>query len=148
MGLTKFTNEAGALFLADAFPEFPCSPVKVGSSGGALSDKHLSHYVAMASAEVISVGACKTSQEIIKRIEAQATYNYEKITMPGLEHPPLLMSVNGSLIHRQGEEKVYQDKLKIMVKRITELEEMRTKLNVNFHRLVVLLNKARIKSFV
>jgi len=29
VGISNFTNEAGALFMANAFPEFPCSPVKV-----------------------------------------------------------------------------------------------------------------------
>lgn len=128
------------MFLANVFPEFPCSPVKVPGS------KHLTHYVNMASPDVMAVGGCKDSQDIIKRIERKATYTYEKITMTS-DLKPTVMSVNGSLIHCPPEEKIFSDKLKFMVKRTTELSEL-SKVNVNFQRLVVLLNKARIKSFV
>lgn len=67
--------------------------------------------------------------------------------MVGPEHVPLVMSVNGSLIHLPSEEKIYADKLKFMVKKMTELNEL-SKMDANFSRLAVLLNKARIKSFV
>ncbi|ODN06450.1 N(G),N(G)-dimethylarginine dimethylaminohydrolase 1 [Orchesella cincta] len=141
VGISNYTNEAGALFMANAFPEFPCSPVKL--PGG----KHLTHYVSMASPDVMTVGACKESQDIIKRIERKASYRYEKITMTSPEHSPVIMSVNGSLVHFPTEEKIYADKLRSMVKCTTELNEL-TKMDVNFNRLAVLLNKARIKSFV
>jgi len=30
IGITKWTNESGACAVASAFPEYPCTPIKVG----------------------------------------------------------------------------------------------------------------------
>lgn len=92
VGISEFTNEAGARAVAAAFPEFPCTPVKV--SGGT----HLKNLVSMAGPELICVSSGKNSQEVLKRIEREATYSYQTLTVPE-DKAANVMYINGTLIH-------------------------------------------------
>ncbi|CAG7719242.1 unnamed protein product, partial [Allacma fusca] len=60
VGISNYTNLAGARFVAGTFPEYPCSPIKVPGNF------HLTHYVNMASPDLICVGAGQDCQDIIK----------------------------------------------------------------------------------
>ncbi|XP_043288029.1 N(G),N(G)-dimethylarginine dimethylaminohydrolase 1 [Venturia canescens] len=97
VGLSQFTNEAGARAVAAAFPEYPCVPIKVAES------KRLKSLVTMAGPDVMCVGAGKESQEALKRIEREATYSYQTLTVPEDEAANVVY-VNGTLIHRSEEE--------------------------------------------
>jgi len=140
VGISKFTNEAGALFLANTFPELSCSPIQIPTG-----DKHLTDFVNMAAPGIICVGSCKDSQDVIKRIERRASYRYETITMPN-DYRPEVLCVNGHLLHLVSEGDIFSDKLLNLSKRGLEMEEF-SKLSANFSRLVVLLNKSRIKCY-
>ncbi|KAG8226308.1 hypothetical protein J437_LFUL002747 [Ladona fulva] len=107
VGLSEWTNEAGARAVAAAFPEFPCTPIKVSQP------KHLKAMVTMAGPDVMCVSAGKAAQEVLKRIEREATYTYQTITVPEDEAANVLY-VNNYLIHRSKEEipeshKVFED---------------------------------------
>ncbi|XP_055524125.1 N(G),N(G)-dimethylarginine dimethylaminohydrolase 1 isoform X2 [Wyeomyia smithii] len=97
VGLSKWTNEAGARAVASAFPEYPCVPIKV------TEHRHLKYYVSMAGTDVLCVSKSKESQEILKRIEREATYTYSTLTLAE-EQAANVLYVNGTLIHRLGEE--------------------------------------------
>ncbi|XP_008203223.1 N(G),N(G)-dimethylarginine dimethylaminohydrolase 1 isoform X2 [Nasonia vitripennis] len=114
VGLSQFTNEAGARAVAAAFPEYPCVPIKVAES------KRLKALVTMAGPDVICVGAGKESQEVLKRIEREATYSYQTLTVPEDEAANVLY-INGTLIHRAHDEipqssKVFEEKVEFPVK--------------------------------
>ncbi|XP_011497158.1 PREDICTED: N(G),N(G)-dimethylarginine dimethylaminohydrolase 1 [Ceratosolen solmsi marchali] len=124
IGLSRFTNEAGARAVAAAFPEYPCVPIKVAES------KRLKALVTMAGSEVICVGAGKESQEVLKRIEREATYNYQTLTVPEDEAANVLY-INGTLIHRICDEiplssKVFAEKVEFPIKvlSISELAKL------------------------
>lgn len=97
VGLSEWTNEAGARAVAAAFPDFPCTPVKVAES------RHLKALVSMAGLDVICVGAGKTAQEVLKRIEREATFSYQTLTVPE-DIAANVLYVNGTLIHRSVDE--------------------------------------------
>ncbi|XP_046395745.1 N(G),N(G)-dimethylarginine dimethylaminohydrolase 1 isoform X1 [Ischnura elegans] len=126
VGLSEWTNEAGARAVAAAFPEFPCTPVKVRPPSPVFDNssmpiqvtqsKHLKAMVSMAGPDVICVGAGKASQEVLKRIEREATFTYQTITVPEDEAANVLY-INNCLIHRSKEEisesfKVFEDVVK------------------------------------
>ncbi|KAF7993178.1 hypothetical protein HCN44_006238 [Aphidius gifuensis] len=121
VGLSQYTNEAGARAVAAAFPEYPCVPVKVAEN------KRLKGLVTMAGPDVICVGLGKDSQEVLKRIEREATYTYSTLTV--LEDTASnVIYVNGTLIHRHYDEipkssKVFDGKVEFPTKslRMSEL---------------------------
>ncbi|XP_012259064.1 N(G),N(G)-dimethylarginine dimethylaminohydrolase 1 isoform X2 [Athalia rosae] len=124
VGLSQFTNEAGARAVAAAFPEYPCVPIKVAES------KRLKALVSMAGPDVICVGAGKESQEVLKRIEREATYTYQTLTVPE-DAAANVVYVNGTLIHRHEAEipdscKVFADKVEFPTKslQISELAKV------------------------
>ncbi|CAH1396861.1 unnamed protein product [Nezara viridula] len=97
VGISDFTNEAGARALARAFPEFPCAPIKVPEK------KHLKAFISMAGPEVLCISSEKASQDVLKRIEREATFVYQTLTVPE-EDAANVMYINGTLIHRASEE--------------------------------------------
>ncbi|XP_055613429.1 N(G),N(G)-dimethylarginine dimethylaminohydrolase 1 isoform X1 [Uranotaenia lowii] len=119
VGLSKWTNEAGARAVAAAFPEYPCVPIKVEDvpiPAGPITlelvvngviqvteHRHLKYYVTMAGTDVLCVSRSKESQEILKRIEREATYTYSTLTLQE-EQSANVLFVNGTLIHRTSEE--------------------------------------------
>ncbi|XP_012536800.1 N(G),N(G)-dimethylarginine dimethylaminohydrolase 1 isoform X2 [Monomorium pharaonis] len=124
VGLSHFTNEAGARAVAAAFPEYPCVPIKVAES------KRLKSLVTMAGPDVICVGSGKESQEVLKRIEREATYNYQTLTVPE-DVAANVLYVNGTLIHRSEDEipqssKVFAEKVEFPTRslRLSELAKV------------------------
>nr|XP_018901399.1 PREDICTED: N(G),N(G)-dimethylarginine dimethylaminohydrolase 1 [Bemisia tabaci] len=103
VGLSKYTNEGGARAVAAAFPEFPCTPVKVSDN------QCLKSLVSVAGPDILCVSSSKQSQEVLKRIEREATFSYKTLTVPE-EMAINVLYVNGTLIHRSEEEipKSYQ----------------------------------------
>lgn len=57
----------------------------------------------MAGPDLLCVGAGKESQEVLKRIEREATFNYQTLTLPEDEAANVLF-LNGTLVHRSLEE--------------------------------------------
>ncbi|XP_026317354.1 N(G),N(G)-dimethylarginine dimethylaminohydrolase 1 [Hyposmocoma kahamanoa] len=98
VGISETSNEAGASAVAEAFPEFPCTPIKV-----AKGMKHLKKYITVAGPDILCVGASKDAKELLKRMEREATFSYQTLTVPEDEAANCLY-VNGTLIHRAIEE--------------------------------------------
>lgn len=61
--------------------------------------RHLKYYVSMAGPDLLCVCTSKESQEILKRIEREATYTYQTLTLSEEEAANVLY-INGTLIHR------------------------------------------------
>ncbi|XP_034947336.1 N(G),N(G)-dimethylarginine dimethylaminohydrolase 1 [Chelonus insularis] len=97
VGLSQFTNEKGARAVAAAFPEYPCVPIKVPEN------KRLKGLLTMASPDVICVGAGIESQQVLKRIEREATYVYTTLTVPE-DVAANVIFINGTLIRRHEDE--------------------------------------------
>lgn len=53
----------------------------------------------MGGPDLLCVGAGKESQEVLKRMEREATYNYQTLTLPE-DEAANVMYLNGTLIHR------------------------------------------------
>ncbi|GAB0093458.1 N(G),N(G)-dimethylarginine dimethylaminohydrolase 1 [Sergentomyia squamirostris] len=97
VGLSKWTNEAGAKAVAAAFPEYPCVPIKV------TEHHHLKYFVSMGAPDLLVVCNTKESQEILKRIEREASFTYQTLTLSE-EKAANVLYVNGTFIHRSIEE--------------------------------------------
>ncbi|XP_044732595.1 N(G),N(G)-dimethylarginine dimethylaminohydrolase 1 [Chrysoperla carnea] len=109
VGLSEWTNEAGARAVAAAFPEYPCTPVKV------TEPRHLKAYVSVAGPDILCVGESRDAQEVLKRMEREATFNYQTLTVPE-DQAANVLYLNGTLIHRCIEEipqsfKVFSEKI-------------------------------------
>ncbi|XP_050728341.1 N(G),N(G)-dimethylarginine dimethylaminohydrolase 1-like [Eriocheir sinensis] len=109
VGLSQRTNQAGACALASAFPEFPCTPIKVDNS------LHLKTVLSMAGPDVICVGNTPEAKGILKRIEREATFRYQTLTVPD-NNAANVVFANGFMLHRSGEEypesaKIFEEKL-------------------------------------
>ena len=61
--------------------------------------RHLKYYVSMAGPDLLCVCNSKESQEILKRIEREATFNYQTLTLSEEEAANVLY-INGTLVHR------------------------------------------------
>ncbi|KAJ8919906.1 hypothetical protein NQ315_006435 [Exocentrus adspersus] len=114
VGISQWTNEAGARAVAAAFPEYPCTPIKVKPETLVLGDlskgllkvpepKHLKSYVSMGGPDLLCVGVGKEAQEVLKRMEREATYSYQTLTLLEDEAANVLY-LNGTLVHRSMEE--------------------------------------------
>ncbi|XP_073973189.1 N(G),N(G)-dimethylarginine dimethylaminohydrolase 1 [Rhodnius prolixus] len=97
VGLSDFTNEAGARAVASTFPEFPCTPIKVPEK------QHLKAFVTMAGPDILCVSSGKPSQDVIKRIEREATFTYQTLTLPE-DTAANVIYCNGTLIHRSADD--------------------------------------------
>ncbi|KAK4309802.1 hypothetical protein Pmani_018563 [Petrolisthes manimaculis] len=109
VGLSGRTNQAGACALASAFPEFPCTPIKIENS------LHLKSLLTMAGPDVICVGSSSEAKDILKRIEREATFRYQTLTVPDNIAANVVFA-NGYLLHRSADEypdsaKVFEEKL-------------------------------------
>ncbi|CAG0879613.1 unnamed protein product, partial [Darwinula stevensoni] len=109
VGLSTNTNEGGAAAVASAFPEFPCTPIKLGDNC------HLKNLISMAGPDVISVGSGESAQKLLKRIEREATFQYQKLTVSD-DIAANVLYVNNVLLHRAKEE--FPDSVKILEDRI------------------------------
>ncbi|XP_067638109.1 N(G),N(G)-dimethylarginine dimethylaminohydrolase 1 isoform X2 [Eurosta solidaginis] len=97
VGISNYTNEDGAKSVAVAFPEYPVTPIKVSGNN------RLKYYVTMAGSDLLSVSTSIYCQEIIKRMEREASFKYHTITLPE-EHAANMLYINGTLIHRSPRE--------------------------------------------
>lgn len=61
--------------------------------------RHLKYYVSLAGPDLLCVSNSKESQEILKRIQREATYSYQTITVSE-EFAANVLYINGTLIHR------------------------------------------------
>lgn len=61
--------------------------------------RHLKYYVTMAGPDLLCVCNSKESQEILKRIEREATFSYQTLTLSE-EAAANVLYINGTLIHR------------------------------------------------
>nr|XP_013189175.1 unnamed protein product [Amyelois transitella] len=98
VGISETSNEAGASAVAEAFPEFPCTPIKI--SKGA---HNLKKYITVAGPDILCVGASKEAKELLKRMEREATFSYQTLSMTEDDAANCLY-VNGTLVHRAIEE--------------------------------------------
>lgn len=60
-------------------------------------------YITVAGPDILCVGAGKEAKEILKRMEREATFSYQTLTVPEDDAANCLY-VNGTLIHRAIEE--------------------------------------------
>lgn len=92
VGISQQTNTEGALNVANTWPEYPCTPVKVEGK------RNLKDLVTCAGYDVLSVGEGKESQNIMRRIEREAVCRYQTLTLPD-DGGANCLYVNGTLIH-------------------------------------------------
>lgn len=64
----------------------------------------------MAGPDVLCVSTGLFCREIVKRMEREASFSYQKITLPE-EHAANMIYVNGTIIHRAPEEIVESHKV-------------------------------------
>ncbi|CAH0545714.1 unnamed protein product [Brassicogethes aeneus] len=125
VGLSQWTNEGGARAVAAAFPEYPCTPIKVKpetliigpnkSLDKVPESKHLKSYITMGGPDLLCVGGGKESQEVLKRMEREATFSYQTLTLPE-DTAANVLYLNGTLVHRSLDEipssyKVFGEKI-------------------------------------
>lgn len=65
--------------------------------------KHLKKYITIAGPDILCVGASKEAKELLKKMEREATFSYQTLTVPEDEAANCLY-VNGTLVHRAIEE--------------------------------------------
>lgn len=100
--------------MAITFPEYPVTPIKASELrskkikiqkqirklylqvGG---PQRLKYYVTMAGPDVLCVSNSTICQEIVRRMEREASFKYQKITLPE-EHAANMLYINGTLVHR------------------------------------------------
>ncbi|KAM7347935.1 N(G),N(G)-dimethylarginine dimethylaminohydrolase 1 [Cochliomyia hominivorax] len=116
VGISEYTNEDGARAVAMTFPEYPVTPIKVSGP------KCLKYYVTMAGPDVLCVSNSKICNEIVKRMEREASFKYQKITLPE-EKATNMLYINGTLVHRSPLEipeshKIIKDKIDIPTRNI------------------------------
>lgn len=66
----------------------------------------------MGGPDLLCVGAGKEAQEVLKRMEREATFSYQTLTLPEDEAANVLY-LNGTLVHRSIEEIPLSFKVKI-----------------------------------
>lgn len=99
VGLSSRTNEGGARAVASAFPEYPVTPIRVPSGGGGGGRcLHLKSAMSMAGPDILAVGSSPEAQDMLHRIEREATYRYNLITVPDDEAANCLY-INGLLLY-------------------------------------------------
>lgn len=94
VGISRRTNESGAKAVADAFPEYPVTPIPIPGK-----IFHLKSCMSMAGPSIIAVGKSAECQEIVKKMEREATFKYSTITVPE-DVAANVLYVNGTMIHR------------------------------------------------
>ncbi|XP_075991007.1 N(G),N(G)-dimethylarginine dimethylaminohydrolase 1 [Anticarsia gemmatalis] len=111
VGISPNTNEAGASYIAETFPEFPCTPIKMPKDA-----MPLKRYITVAGNDVLSVCDSPEGIGIRKKIEREANYNYQTLTVPTLDGANCVF-VNGTLFHK-GIEDIGNECFKVFCDRI------------------------------
>lgn len=140
VGLSGRTNQAGACALASTFPEFPCVPIKVDKS------LHLKTLITMAGPDVMCVGPSAEARDTIRRIEREATFRYQTLTLTEDEAANVVFA-NGTLIHRSGEEfpesaKIFEERLSHWNLKAINFSEL-SKANGSLSACSILIRKTR-----
>lgn len=65
--------------------------------------RHLKYYVSMAGPDLLCVSSAPPSQGILKRIEREATFSYQTLTVSE-ENAANVLFINGFLVHRSIDE--------------------------------------------
>jgi dimethylargininase len=65
--------------------------------------KHLKTYITVGGPDLLCVGAGKEAQEVLKRMEREATFSYQTLTLPEDDAANVLY-LNGTLVHRSIDE--------------------------------------------
>lgn len=65
--------------------------------------KHLKSYITVGGPDLLCVGAGKEAQEVLKRMEREATFSYQTLTLPEDDAANVLY-LNGTLVHRSLDE--------------------------------------------
>lgn len=65
--------------------------------------RHLKAYVTMAGMDLLCVGGGKEAQEVLKRMEREATFSYQTLTLPE-DYAANVLCINGTLVHRSIDE--------------------------------------------
>ncbi|XP_050419879.1 N(G),N(G)-dimethylarginine dimethylaminohydrolase 1 [Adelges cooleyi] len=141
IGITKWTNESGAVAVASAFPEYPCAPIKVKEN------KHLKTIVSMAGPDVMCVGSSEESKHILKLLEQEATYSYQILTLPE-DEAANVMYINGTLLHRSAKEipksfKVLNEKISDISLQSVDISELLKCDGVNLNSCCLLARRAK-----
>ena len=95
VGLSNETNEAGARAVAAAFPEFSVTPVKVPPK----DNLRLKSFVTMAGPDILCANKSPEAQQMIRRMEREASHRYKLITLYD-ESASNVLYLNGTLMHR------------------------------------------------
>lgn len=61
--------------------------------------RHLKYYVSLGGPDLLFVSNSRESQEILRRIEREATFTYQILTLSE-EHAANVLFINGTLVHR------------------------------------------------
>lgn len=93
VGITDWTNEEGASFLAYVYPEYPVTPIFMQKQ------RNLKYYISMARPGVLCYSNNDEAKRIAMDIAKITCYNYEQILVQE-ELAAQLLHVNGTLIHR------------------------------------------------
>lgn len=77
--------------------------IKIFFSEQVTEHRHLKYYITMAGPDLLCVSGSHDSQEILKRIEREATFTYQTLTLSE-ETAANVIYINGTLVHRSTEE--------------------------------------------
>lgn len=124
VGIGRSTNTEGALAVAATWPEYPCIPVKLEGH------KSLGERVSLGGPGILSVGNGQHSQNLVKRMEREATISYQTLTMPEDEAANCIY-VNNHLIHSHSTEtplsvQLLKEKIEFATKEISVSEFQKT----------------------
>jgi len=92
VGVGSESNTEGALSVAQTWPEYPCTPIKLEGS------RHLKDRMTVAGLDLLAVGSSPNCKIILKRVEQEAINRYQTLTLPEDEAADCIY-VNGSLLH-------------------------------------------------
>ncbi|XP_077867082.1 N(G),N(G)-dimethylarginine dimethylaminohydrolase 1-like [Saccoglossus kowalevskii] len=109
VGISSRTNQAGALAVAKAFPDYRVSSVNI------TDHLHLKGLVSVAGPDVLAVGTSAAAKKTLKEMELKGEYDYETLTLPE-DYASNCLYLNGSLLHVCKEEfpesfQVFEEKM-------------------------------------
>jgi dimethylargininase len=150
VGLGSGTNMEGALCVAATWPEYPCVPVRL-EGGRPLGDR-----LALAGPGIISVGTGRHSQNLLRRVEREATVRcphihprllpllrYQTLTLPEDEAANCIYA-NRHLLHPPATEaplsaRVFSERIEFATREISMSEFQKTGRGIS--SLCILLRK-------
>lgn len=76
--------------------------------------RHLKYYISVAGPDLLCVSSSKESQEILHRIEREATFSYQTLTLSE-ESAANVLYINGTLIHRSVQEAPVSSQVRVLL---------------------------------